>query len=79
MNLKSIKELSIKLGRHQSTIVRWFNRDRGVSAEEAKKLEAATAVPRLAWLYPDEFENPYMKVKKCRGSHCDEPARAANG
>ena len=28
--------------------------------KKAKVLEAATGVPRLAWLYPEEFSNPYV-------------------
>ena len=33
------------------------------SPELAKKLEQVTGVSRLAWLYPDEFYNPYIKPK----------------
>jgi hypothetical protein len=38
----------------------------------AVKLEQATGVSRLAWLYPHEFENPLIKAN----SNTDQ---AANG
>ena len=34
------------------------------SSSLAKKLEQVTGVSRLAWLYPDEFENPYYQQKE---------------
>jgi transcriptional regulator with XRE-family HTH domain len=40
------------------------------SARLAKRLEEATGVPRHAWLWPDEYKNPYLtdqKNKKSKG------------
>ena len=30
------------------------------SPDVAARLEKATGVPRLAWLYPEEYDNPYI-------------------
>ena len=34
----------------------------------AKRLEAATGIPRHAWLWPDEFKNPYLQDQKKKES-----------
>jgi len=48
---------------HYDTIAKILRGDRRPSPELAKKLEQVTGVSRLAWLYPDEFYNPYIKPK----------------
>jgi DNA-binding transcriptional regulator YdaS (Cro superfamily) len=58
--LLTSRKLAQKLGRDPSTVSRWFSGMRAISPIDARLLEAATGVPRLAWLYPDEFNNPYM-------------------
>ncbi len=32
----------------------------------AKRLEEATGVPRHAWLWPEEYKNPYIQDLKTR-------------
>ena len=32
---------------------------RNITAKTAKHLEKLSGVPRVVWLYPDEYENPY--------------------
>jgi len=46
---------------HYDTIAKILRGDRHPSPELAKKLEQATGVHRLCWLYPDEYPNPYIK------------------
>lgn len=55
------KQLAQKTNRSEATISRWLNRSRKISTEDARELERITGVPRLAWLYPDEYDNPYFK------------------
>ncbi len=43
------------------TIAKILNGEKRPSPELAKELERVTGVTRLAWLYPDEFHNPYIK------------------
>lgn len=60
MNLREIRELAEKIHRHPTTVFRWLNRTRSISAEDAKLLETATGIDRRAWMWPDEYENPHM-------------------
>jgi DNA-binding transcriptional regulator YdaS (Cro superfamily) len=60
-NFPDIKKLAEKVGRHPTTVFRWLNRTRRISPEDAALLEKATGIPRLSWLYPDEFNNPMMR------------------
>ncbi len=34
------------------------------SARLAKKLEEVTGIPRHAWLWPEEYRNPYLRGLK---------------
>jgi len=34
------------------------------SRKTANLLEKATGIERLAWLYPDEYENPYINKEQ---------------
>jgi len=54
-------EIAIKVNVTRQTIHNIFKGRRRPSPELAKKLEQVTGVPRLCWLYPDEFPNPYIK------------------
>ncbi len=58
--MDEIKKLAITVGRHPVTVYRWLNRTRRVGLHDAVLLEKATGIPRLAWLYPDEFHNPMI-------------------
>lgn len=59
---KSINQKSIarRAGIHESALSMIINRKRRATPEVAAKLEEATGVDRRAWMYPDEFENPYI-------------------
>jgi DNA-binding transcriptional regulator YdaS (Cro superfamily) len=61
MKTTEIKKLAGKVGRHPTTVFRWLNRTRKISPEDARLLEKATGIPRLSWLYPDEYNNPMMR------------------
>lgn len=71
----SIKELAFITNKNQSTIYRWLSRERNVSLEDAKLLEEVTGLRRLAWLYPDEFHNPYFVNRKTGGKGDDTKER----
>jgi transcriptional regulator with XRE-family HTH domain len=49
-----------------------LRRERRPSPEVAAALEEATGVDRRAWLYPSEFENPFLKIEA-------QSDQAANG
>jgi hypothetical protein len=61
VEMDEIKKLAISVGRHPVTVFRWLKRTRRVGLEDAVLLEKATGIPRLAWLYPDEFHNPMIE------------------
>jgi len=54
------KEISKILKCDPSTSFRWLNRSRRPSPEMALKLEKLTGVPVNAWLFPNEYYNPYF-------------------
>lgn len=64
MNVAKIRSLSARLGRHPSTVFRWFNGTRNISRNDAVKLERETGIDRRAWLWPDEFPNPMLQSKR---------------
>ena len=37
-------------------------RNSGTSKEMAKALEVVTGIPRLQWLYPDEYGDPWRLI-----------------
>ena len=39
-------------------------------ADLAKRLEKLTGIPRMCWLYPDEYPNPMIKRNGNRGRPC---------
>ena len=58
----TIKTLAETCNVHTETL---FKIKRGVSKSSAKlavKLEEATGVDRLKWLYPDEYGNPLLEI-----------------
>jgi transcriptional regulator with XRE-family HTH domain len=61
--LLTTKTISEKTGFSRQHIDFILNRARAPSLAAAVKLEDATGVNRLAWLFPDEHENPYMRKK----------------
>lgn len=56
-----LKELSQRLNRAESTVCRWLNGTRRISAEDARELERETGIDRRAWIWPDEYPNPMMR------------------
>jgi len=55
-------EIARKAGitpRHINDIVRGRKTP---SPKLAKKLEQITGISRIAWLYPEEFSNPYIRL-----------------
>lgn len=66
------REIAEQVGASRPFILNILNGHRSPSALMAVKLEQATGVSRLAWLYPHEFENPLIKAN----SNTDQ---AANG
>jgi transcriptional regulator with XRE-family HTH domain len=61
----TIRQIHIKTKAFRSVsydaIAKILRGDRRPSPELAKALEKATGIPRLCWLYPEEFPNPYLK------------------
>jgi transcriptional regulator with XRE-family HTH domain len=64
------KELGIT-AKHLSDIL---NSRRHPSLEMAIKLEEHTGIHRCAWLFPDEYRNPFMK--KAKGRLAPPPVQA---
>jgi len=70
--MMTIKDIYVAINKispvHYDTIVKILRRKRRPSPELAKNLEKVTNIPRLAWLYPDEYYNPliaqYSKKEK---------------
>ncbi len=57
------KLLAEKIGVRPSYLNDILKRRRSCSARLAAVLEVATGIDRRAWLYPEEFPNPFL-VKK---------------
>jgi transcriptional regulator with XRE-family HTH domain len=55
-----IKEVARRLDVDPSHICRIFSNKSRPGPELARKLEEVTGVKRLAWLYPDEYPNPFI-------------------
>lgn len=77
MNMAEITRIADMIKRHPTTVFRWLNRTRKISPEDATALQEATGVDRMAWLYPDEFKNPYMDKKT--NSPTASPGDSRNG
>lgn len=58
------KLIAEQIGVSNSYISKIFSGDKFPSPHIAKKLEAVTGIDRLAWLYPGEYENPYVETKE---------------
>jgi len=56
----SLSELSKVSGVAVSILSRYLNRKRGLSPMSARALERVTGIDRRAWLWPEEFHNPYL-------------------
>jgi len=54
-------ELARKSGIPPTTLSEIINRKHRPRKETAKKLESVTGISWLAWIYPEEFENPYIR------------------
>lgn len=59
-----VEELAKSLNKTKRHIYYIMAGRRTASLEFAKELEKVTGVPRLSWLYPDEYHNPYVKKKE---------------
>jgi hypothetical protein len=64
LNAINQTELAKKLGVSRQYIQAVFSRKMPVGAKMAKKLEEVTCVNRLAWLYPEEYPNPFFVETK---------------
>ena len=60
MNTVNQTELAKKLGVSRQYVASVLSGKIRVGANMAKKLEEATCVNRLAWMYPDEYPNPMV-------------------
>ena len=65
-------ELAKKLGVSRQYIQGIFSGKVPVGARMAKRLEEATCVNRLAWMYPEEFPNPFLPGIETKESQCPE-------
>lgn len=54
-------EIALRAGLDRSVVSRILSRERCPTPETARRLEMATGVPRVAWIWPDEYYNPYFK------------------
>ena len=55
-------ELAKKLGTSKQYLSAILTGRTRVGADMAKKLEKATGIPRLSWIYPSEYHNPMIKL-----------------
>ncbi|MGO9372696.1 MAG: hypothetical protein ACLQBD_11430 [Syntrophobacteraceae bacterium] len=62
--MDEIRTLAEKVHRTPVTVFRWLKRTRRIGLDDAVLLEKVTGIPRLAWLYPDEFHNPMIEKHK---------------
>jgi plasmid maintenance system antidote protein VapI len=74
----SLSELSRVSGVAVSILSRYVNGKRGLSPLTAVALERATGIDRRAWLWPEEFENPYFK-KSVSAPPCAEAEKRTVG
>lgn len=58
---RNVTKLAEKVNASKPFIFRVLTGQRSPSPKMAARLEKATGIPRLAWLYPDEFENPMIR------------------
>lgn len=54
-------DLARRLGISRQAVHEILSGKRVPGYKMATKLERATGIPRLAWMDPDEFHNPYLK------------------
>ena len=54
-------EIAQKIGTTRQAVQAYLSGNRRAGPRMAKKLEKATGIDRLAWMYPGEMDNPYLK------------------
>jgi transcriptional regulator with XRE-family HTH domain len=59
--LDSVSEIARRLRVSRQAINAYFQGHLTPGPRMAKKLEAVTGIPRLSWMYPDEYHNPLIK------------------
>ena len=69
----SSNEIAQRLGVHITTVTRWFNGSRSIPPHRARQLEIITGIDRRAWLWPDEFFNPWLSTES-EPAHKEEQA-----
>ena len=62
-NLLTAREIAEKTKFTRAYVDYVLNGERTPSPAAAIKFEEATGVTRLAWMYPGEYVNPYMRQK----------------
>jgi len=61
-----LKRLAKKIGCTVDMLYKHKRGDITMSKTMAKKAERATRIDRLKWMYPKEYGNPWVMVKKLR-------------
>ena len=61
---KLLSKINIKYGTKYriDTLRKARNNPDGVSKKLSKRLEGVTGIPRLRFLYPDEYGNPWEEI-----------------
>ncbi len=57
----NVAQLSSKLNLPYHSLLKILKGTRRASPKLAKILEKQTGIPRLSWLYPEEFHNPLIE------------------
>lgn len=57
-------DLARKMGMSRQAISIYLSGNRIPGPQMAKKLEQATGISRLAWMYPEEHDNPMLRAEK---------------
>ncbi len=71
------RELARKTGKTKKHMEYLLTKKRRASPELARLLEEITGIDRRAWIWPEEFPNPFLSSPK--EDQNSEPATAANG
>jgi transcriptional regulator with XRE-family HTH domain len=61
MKTMTQRQLAENSGLLESQVSMILAGKRTATTAQAKALEGATAIPRLRWLYPEEYGNPMIK------------------